>query len=106
MSFNELYTDILCASSKDHIVKEPITLACSHGVCKSCLPKGSNTIVCKICGNKQKIIAHENIFMKKFIERNLSGLFDKLEKLMNEEIRKLKGNANQKESIKSFVLHF
>ena len=105
MSFNELYTDILCASSKDHIVKEPINLACSHGVCNTCLPKGCDKIKCKICGTEQKIYDNENIFMKKFIERNLPGLFDKLEKLMNEEITKLKGNANQR-VFQSFVLYF
>ena len=105
MSFNQSFNDKTCASSKNHIVKEPITLTCLHGVCKSCLPKKSDTIECKICGTEQKIIDNKNIFMKKFIERNLPELFDKLEKLMNEEIRKLKGNANQR-VFQSFVLYF
>ena len=65
MSLNELYNDILCAWSKDHIVKEPINLACSHGVCKSCFPKDSETIECKICGTEQKINDNENVNMKK-----------------------------------------
>ena len=91
MSLNELYNDIFCALSKDHIVKEPINLACSHGVCKSCFPIGSDIIECKICETEQKIDAHENIFMKQFIERNLRGLFNKLEKQMIDEKRELKG---------------
>ena len=44
MSLSELYIDIQCAFYKDHIVKEPITLACSHGVCKNCLPKDSEKV--------------------------------------------------------------
>ena len=91
MSFNQLFNDITCASSKDHIVKEPITLACSHGVCNSCLPKDSYTIECKICGTEQKMNNNQNVFMKKLIERNLPELFDKLEKQMSKEIRELKG---------------
>ena len=47
MSLSELYSDILCASAKDFIVKESINLACSHGVCKNCSPKGSDTIECE-----------------------------------------------------------
>ena len=93
MSLSELYTDIICALSKDHIVKEPITLACSHGVCKSCLPKESDTIDCKICGTEQKINDNENVFMKTSIERNLPGLFEKMENQISEEIRQLKGNS-------------
>ena len=91
MSLSELYSDILCASSKDHIVKEPINLACSHGVCKICLPKGSETIECKICGTEQKINTNENIFMKNLIKSNLPGLFNNLEKQMSDQIKKLKG---------------
>ena len=91
MSFSEIYADILCASSTDHIVKEPITLVCSHGVCKSCLPKESDTVKCKICGTERKITGHENILMKKLLKTNLPDLFYKLEKQMSEEIRNLKG---------------
>ena len=91
MSLCELYTDILCASSRDHIAKEPVTLSCSHGVCKSCLPKESNTVKCKHCGTEQKINANENVLIKNSIQKNLPGLFDKLERQMSEEIRKLKG---------------
>ena len=65
MSYTEFYTYLLCASSKDHIVKEPINLACSHGVCNSCFPKDSETIECKICGTEQKINDNENVNMKK-----------------------------------------
>ena len=93
MSLNELYTDILCASSKDHIVKEPITLACLDGVCKSCLPKGSDKIECNICGTEQKINTNENIFMKKLIERKLPELLNNLEKQMSDQIKKLKGKS-------------
>ena len=91
MNFNELYHDLLCALTNDHIVKEPINLTCSHVVCKSCIPRDVETIECKICGAKQHITANENIFMKKYIANNLPGLFDKLEKQMSEEIRKYKG---------------
>ena len=59
--------------------KEPINLACSHGVCKTCLPIDKDTAECKICGTEQIIISHENFFIQTFIERNVPGLFDKLE---------------------------
>ena len=91
MSLSDLFTDILCALSNDHIVKEPVNLTCSHGVCKSCLPKESNKIKCKICETEQKIDANENIFIKKLIERNLQELFFKLEEQISEKIRNLKG---------------
>ena len=91
MSYTEFYTYLLCASSKDHIVKEPINLACSHGVCKSCFPKGSDTIVCKICETEQKINNNKNIFITKLLKMNLHELFNKLEKQMSDQIIKLKG---------------
>ena len=91
MSLSELYTDLLCASSKDHILQEPINLACSHCVCKSCLPIESEIVECKICGIEQKITSNENTLMKKLLKINLPELFDKLEKQMSEEIRSLKG---------------
>ena len=101
MSIRELYPDLLCASSNDHIVKEPITLDCSHGVCKTCIPKNNNKlnwkirwkIECKICGTNQQITKNENILMNKLIGMSLSGLFDALKKQMSEEIRKYKGTT-------------
>ena len=91
MSFNELYSDILCALTKDHIVKVPITLGCLHVICNSCLTKGSGTIVCKICGTEQKIIAFENVYIEKLLKKNLPELFNKLEQQISDKIRKLKG---------------
>ena len=92
MSLNELNNDILCASSKDHIVKDPIPLACSHGVCKNCLSKESDAIKCEICGKKQKIKNVENNLISKIsMQKNLPELFDKLEKQMSDETKKLKG---------------
>ena len=72
-------------------MKEPINLACSHGVCKSCLPKGSDKIKCKICGTEQQINNNKIVFIKKFIEMNLPELFNQLEKQMSDEKKKLKG---------------
>ena len=60
MRFNDLYSDLLCASTNDHILKEPINLTCSHEICRSCIPKDVNKIVCRICGAKQNITANEN----------------------------------------------
>ena len=91
MSFTESYPDLLCASSNNHIVKHPITLACSHIVCKSCIPKFTTTIKCQICGINQNFTAHENYLIKTLIEKSLPGLFDSLEKRMSDEIRKYKG---------------
>ena len=105
MSFNELYPKLLCASSNDHIVKEPFTLVCSHGVCKDCIPSNAEVIECKICGSNQEIIKKESIFMKNLIETSLPGLFDGLEKRMNDEIRKYKGKLMESLRLMHFYLY-
>ena len=105
MSFNHLmFPHLMCASSNDHIFKEPFALACSHGVCRNCKPNNSEAIECKICGTDQKITSNENVFMKIFIDNNFSGLFDKLEEQMSEEIRKYKGKLILMDSLR--LMHF
>ena len=93
MSLNALYNDILCAFSNDHIVKEPFILACSHVFCKTCLPKASDWVQCKICGSELKINANENIFMKSLNQKNFQESFYKLQMQMSKEFRKLEGNS-------------
>ena len=91
MSLIEVCTGLNCASSNDHIVEEPFILACSHGICKNCIPKDAQAVTCKICGTNQNITKKESTIMKNLINISLPGLFDGLERRMGEQIRKYKG---------------
>ena len=95
MSLSELYPQLICASFDDHIVKEPINLACSHVACKSCIPKYKSTIKCKFCGTNQNITVYENFLMKKLIVMSLPELFNGLEKRMREQIKTYKGKFSK-----------
>ena len=43
----------------------------------TCLPQGSDTIECKICGKEKNINNKKDVFIKNFIERTLPELFEK-----------------------------
>ena len=90
---NDLLRKLYCSLTNDHVVKEPISLSCSHSVCKQCISDHFK-IKCKICGietNKSSLkINTESAFVKRMIKSFLSGLFDELEKRATNEINSFK----------------
>ena len=74
MNTNEVYSELTCAYSNDHIVREPIHLICGHCICRGCLPNEENVkIHCKIeaCGHiteKDLRNEKESILIKRMIK--------------------------------------
>ena len=94
MDTNEMYSELTCASSKDHIVKDPIHLVCGHCICRSCLPNHANEkIECIICGqitDKDLKNEKESILIKRMIKMCLPGLLSEIEKQTIKGINKFK----------------
>ena len=89
-NLNELYEDLLCANSKDHILEDPIFLKCNHSACKNCIPFDSKELKCEVCKSNQTITGNENNLIKKVIKINLPELFDRLNEKISQEIKKYK----------------
>ena len=93
---SQLFRELLCGLTNDHIVKEPIRLSCGHCICKTpCLTDSQNKIKCKICSvetNKSELkfdLASLDP-IKKMIKSSLSGLFEELEKRATYDIDSFK----------------
>ena len=90
---SELYSDLQCGLSKDHILKEPIALSCGHCICRDCITYHIK-IKCKICGvetNRSELqVEKESTPAQKRIKTILSGLFADLEMRATDGINKLK----------------
>lgn len=96
MSSTEIFSQLRCGLTNDHIVKNPIHLNCGHCICKSCI--GAENIECKICGQSsyqnELRIQNESIPIKNLIKIYLSGLLEDLEKRASVEIRKFKSEIS------------
>ena len=83
MSSIDIYSELSCGLTNDHIVKEPISLVCGHCICKDCITD-QLIIDCKMCGEKTPSavlnIKMESKPIKKLIKSSIAGLFDDLEK--------------------------
>ena len=90
---SEIFKQLYCGLTNDHIVKEPISLSCGHSICKQCVPDPV-IIKCKICSietDKYSSKFHtESAFAKTMIKSSLSGLFAELEKRATSEINSFK----------------
>ena len=84
------FSDLQCGLSNDHIVREPISLACGHCIYKKCV-SDQIKIQCRICSEETD---KSNLQMNKEpvpIKRmKLSELFDDLEKRATEGINSFK----------------
>ena len=91
------FSDLQCGLTNDHIVREPIRLACGHCICKKCVSDRVN-IQCRICNKetyKSKLeMNKEPVPIKNSIKRSLTGLFDDLEKRATEGINSFKSKIN------------
>ena len=91
------FRDLQCGLSNDHIVREPISLACGHCICEACVPDQVK-IKCKICSeetDKSKLeMNKESALVKNSIKSCLSGLFDDLEKRTTDGINSFKSKIN------------
>ena len=94
---SDLLSELYCGLTKNHIVKEPISLSCGHCICKQCVPDQVN-IKCKICSeetDKSKLeINKESGLVKRMIKDSLFGLFEELEKRATNEINSSKSQIN------------
>ena len=91
---SELFGELYCGLTNDHIVKEPISLICEHCICKTPCLTDQNKIKCKICSvetDKSSLQTNiESALAKTYIKRYLSGLFEELEKRAMNEINSIK----------------
>jgi hypothetical protein len=90
MNLNEIFSQLKCALTNDHIVREPIHLCCGHCICKLCIPI-IDKIECQICGfvtNKNLRNENESILINAMIKFHLAALYDDLEKKKTEQIEK------------------
>ena len=103
MNTNEVYSELTCAYSNDHIVREPIHLICGHCICRDCLPNEENVkIHCKIeaCGQiteKDLRNEKESILIKRMIKKFLTGLLIEIETQTIKGINKFRGNNHFEE---------
>ena len=69
---SELYSDLKCGLTNDHIVKQPISLICGHCICKTCITEQQSKIQCKICNvetNKSELrVDRESSLVKNSIK--------------------------------------
>ena len=104
---SELFNDLQCGLTNDHVVKEPNSLSCGHCICKMCVPD-KTIIICKICNaetNRSELKVNVLNRVKKYlsglfetesarfenrIKNNLSKLFDELEKRATDGISSYK----------------
>ena len=90
---SEIFCELYCGLTNDHIVKEPISLLCGHSICKQCVPDQAK-IKCVICStetDKHNLqIKTESASIKAMINSSLSGLFEELEKQATNEINSFK----------------
>ena len=90
---SELFRQLYCGLTNDHVVKEPISLSCDHSICKQCVPDQIK-IKCKICSidtDKSALeINTESYSIKTMIKSYLSGLFEELKKRATSEIYSFK----------------
>ena len=85
---SELFSDLKCGLTNDHVVQEPINLRCGHSICKKCVPD-QTVIICKIC-NVETNRSELKVTVLNRVKNNLSGLFNDLEKNTNDQINTLK----------------
>ena len=87
------FSDLQCGLTNDHIVREPISLACGHTICKKFV-SDQVKIKCRICNeetDKSNLqMSKESVPIKNIIKRSLSGLFDHLEKRGTDGINSFK----------------
>ena len=87
---------IFCATSNDHIVKDPVVLTCQHFICNKCLISMISyniKVECKICGNiisESPIKVNDSEILKEYINMNLVMFFNQLEENTSNELNKLK----------------
>ena len=90
---SELFRELYCGLTNDHVVKEPITLSCGHYICKQCVP-GQVNVKCNKCSIETYIsnfqINTESAPIKGKNKSSLSGLFEELEKRTTNEINSFK----------------
>ena len=91
---SEIFRELYCALTNDHIVKEPICLSCGHCICKTPCLTDRNTFKCKICNveiDKSELkVDMESDRIKAMVKSHLSGLFEELEKTAEDEINSFK----------------
>lgn len=93
MSSNIDQTVFCCALANDnHFIENPVTLSCGHSICKRCVPKKIEDLLCKICGEKNEIDltkVKESIGMKKLLLLNLEQMLGIVRNRYNESINLL-----------------
>ena len=105
MNTNDVYSELTCAATNDHIVREPIHLTCGHCICRACLPYEENArILCKItdCGqitDKDLRNEKESILIKRMIKMCLTGLLNEIETQTIKGINKFRGLSIKKKLI-------
>ena len=93
MNLNEIFQQLKCALTNDHIVREPIHLGCGHCICKLCIPI-IDKIECQICGvvtNKNLRNESESILINAMIKFHLAGLYADLEEKTTKQLTKFNG---------------
>ena len=90
---SEVFSDLQCGLTNDHVVNQPINLSCGHCICKTCVPD-QTIIICKICSietNRSELkVDIESVYIKNRIKNYIYGLFDDLEKRAIDEIKTIK----------------
>ena len=90
---SEIFSELYCGLTNDHVVKEPINLSCGRCICKQCIPDQVK-VKCKICSIETDILSlqinTESALVVSLIKFSLSGLFDELEKRAANEINSFK----------------
>jgi transcription elongation factor Elf1 len=88
-----------CALALDkHFIENPVTLSCGHSICKLCVPKKTEVLVCKICGEKNEIDLNkvkESVGMKKLLSLNLCGMLQIILDRYNESVTNIEGTLAQ-----------
>ena len=91
---SEIFNQLYCGLTNDHIVREPISLSCGHCVCKTPCLTDQSRIKCKICtietDESELRVGRESITIEKMIKSYLSPLFEELEKRAKNEINSFK----------------
>ena len=93
---SEIFSELYCGLTNDHVLKEPINLSCGHSICKQCVPNSCQAkIKCKICRIETeksilKINTESSASIKRKIKSSLSSLFEELEKRATNEINSFK----------------
>lgn len=94
-------SDFECSAAVDkHLTFNSVPLSCGHYVCFSCLPLefDSDPLICVKCGAENNANVYKRQRFSNFdhhVNFNLEFLYTEIEKAIQSEKEKYKGNLNQ-----------